>query len=223
MRLPAIKPNAPDAASFGPPTGQTAGRAPPWPLVAALRSWWRRQSPARQDRFAFIGPLLAVLLFLAAIAFAFWYLRVEEMEREQEAVRRDLEYGQQQMRLRLIDRQEQLMGLAREIANRSVDAAEFGQRSEALLVQHPELQSVTWINARRRVVAGEAAAAVPVSARMVAGEIMRAPETDATFTLARDLRQPVYSQPSQGTDNTCLLYTSHNAPPAPPSGPGPPP
>ena len=76
MRLPAIKPNAPDAASFGPPTGQTAGRAPPWPLVAALRSWWRRQSPARQDRFAFIGPLLAVLLFLAAIAFAFWYLRV---------------------------------------------------------------------------------------------------------------------------------------------------
>ena len=44
-------------------------------------SWWRRQSPARQDRYATIGPLVAVLLFLAAIVLAFWYLRVEEMLR----------------------------------------------------------------------------------------------------------------------------------------------
>ena len=30
--------------------------------------WWRRQSPARQDRFATLGPLLSVLLFLAPLA-----------------------------------------------------------------------------------------------------------------------------------------------------------
>ncbi len=29
--------------------------------------WWRKQSPARQDRFATIAPLISVLLFLAAI------------------------------------------------------------------------------------------------------------------------------------------------------------
>ena len=29
--------------------------------------WWRSQSRARQDRFATLGPLLSVLLFLAAI------------------------------------------------------------------------------------------------------------------------------------------------------------
>jgi hypothetical protein len=29
--------------------------------------WWRRQSAARQDRYATLGPLLSVLLFLAAI------------------------------------------------------------------------------------------------------------------------------------------------------------
>ena len=71
--------------------------------------WWRRQSAARQDRYATLGPLLSVLLFLAAIISAFWYLRNEEFEREQEAVRRDTEVAQQQMRLRLIENQEQLV------------------------------------------------------------------------------------------------------------------
>ena len=50
------------------------------------RHWWRRQTPTRQDRFAMLAPLAAVLLFLAAIVSAFWYLRLEEMDREQEAV-----------------------------------------------------------------------------------------------------------------------------------------
>src|SRR5213592_2110579 len=67
--------------------------------------WWRRQSAARQDRYATLGPLASVLLFLAAIVSAFWYLRNEEFEREQEAVRRDTEVAQQQVRLRLIENQ----------------------------------------------------------------------------------------------------------------------
>ncbi|MDH4061594.1 MAG: hypothetical protein OEU94_12350, partial [Aquincola sp.] len=36
--------------------------------------WWRRQSPTQQDRFATMAPLISVLLFLAAIIAAFWYL-----------------------------------------------------------------------------------------------------------------------------------------------------
>ena len=62
-----------------------------------------------------LAPLAAVLLFLAAIVAAFGYLRLEEVEREQEAVKRDLEYAQQRLRLRLLERQEQLMRLARDI------------------------------------------------------------------------------------------------------------
>ena len=53
-----------------------------WPQRLFGR-WWRRQSPARQDRYATLGPLVSVLLFLAAIISAFWYLRNEELEREQ--------------------------------------------------------------------------------------------------------------------------------------------
>src|SRR6185369_6079906 len=63
--------------------------------VSWWRRWWRRQTPVHQDRFAMLAPLAAVLLFLAAIIAAFGYLRLEEMDREQEAVKRDVEYAQQ--------------------------------------------------------------------------------------------------------------------------------
>jgi len=93
------------------------------------QSWWRRQTPSRQDRFAFMGPLTAVIMFFAAISSAFWYLRYEEMEREQESVRRDVESAQQQLRLRLIERQEQMMRLARDAANGDMGVISFATRA----------------------------------------------------------------------------------------------
>ena len=86
-----------------------------------LGRWWRRQSPVRQDRFATLGPLVSVLLFLAAIIAAFWYLRNEEFEREHQSLQRDTEVVQQQIRLRLIENQEQLTRMARELVTRQVD------------------------------------------------------------------------------------------------------
>ena len=76
----------------------------PTRIWAAWRAWWRRLTPQRQDRFSVLAPLIAVILFLAAIVAAFGYLRLEEIEREQEAVQRDVEYAQQQLRLRLLER-----------------------------------------------------------------------------------------------------------------------
>ena len=97
-----------------------------------------------------LAPLLAVLLFLAAIVSAFGYLRLEEEDRELEAVKRDVEYAQQRLRLRLLERQEQLMRIARDISNKEVDAAEFIGRAESMVVQYPELQALSWIDERRK-------------------------------------------------------------------------
>jgi hypothetical protein len=88
-------------------------------------AWWRSLSPVRQDRFAALAPLAAVLLFMAAIVAAFWYLRVEEGEREQEALRRDVEYAQQRVRLRLLERQEQLMRIARDLSNQDMERTQL--------------------------------------------------------------------------------------------------
>ncbi|HYF42773.1 MAG TPA: PAS domain S-box protein [Ramlibacter sp.] len=170
-----------------------------------LRRWWRRQSPFHQDRFAMLAPLAAVLLFLAAIISAFWYLRLEEMDREQEAVRRDVEYAQQRLRLRLLERQEQLMRIARDISNKEVDTEEFVGRAESMVIQYPELQALTWIDERRRIKASYAGPSVPTNQLRLAGDVLRPGETEGMYSLARDLQQPVYSQPSGNGDSTSLL------------------
>jgi PAS domain S-box-containing protein len=177
----------------------------PAPKVPWLRRWWRRQSPGRQDRYAMLAPLAAVLLFLAAIISAFWYLRLEEMDREQEAVRRDVEYAQQRLRLRLLERQEQLMRIARDVSNKDVDPEEFVGRAEALVNQYPELQALSWIDEHRRIKATYAGPSLPVQQQHAAGEVLRPGETEATFSLVRDLQQPVYSQPIGGTEPVPLL------------------
>ncbi|MES2978224.1 MAG: PAS domain S-box protein [Pseudomonadota bacterium] len=157
--------------------------------------WWRKQSPSRQDRFITLGPLLAVVLFLAAVIAAFAYLRAEEIDREQEAVRRDVEYAQQRLRLRLLERQEQLMRLGRDISNKEVNAEEFISQAESLVNQYPELLAVTWVDSRRRVLVAYASPSATTAQLRARGEQLKAGETDGTYGLARDLRQPVYSRP----------------------------
>ncbi len=175
---------------------------PPSPSVASAgtpldwwRRWWRRLPPARQDRFVTLAPLLAVLLFLAAIGVAITYLRYEEIEREQEAVTRDVEYAQQRLRLRLLERQEQLMRLARELDNKEINPAEFSFQAEALISQFPELQAISWLDVRRTVVANHASPSAPAALMREPGSVLGTGDTDGSFELARELRQPIYSRP----------------------------
>ncbi|MBE0550217.1 MAG: PAS domain S-box protein [Rubrivivax sp.] len=171
-------------------------------LPAAKRlfgQWWRRQSPARQDRFATLAPLLSVLLFLAAIISAFWYLRNEEIEREAESVKRDTEITQQQMGLRLIQNQEALIRMARELATRVIDSDSFLGQAVGFTRERPEITHLIWIDARRRIKASHwamfynvnPAGAAPEAALPVDG---RATEPESTFRAARDTRSPAYSR-----------------------------
>ncbi|UUZ70834.1 PAS domain S-box protein [Polaromonas sp. P1(28)-8] len=180
--------------------------ASPAPL-AFWHRWWGKQSPSRQDRFITLGPLLAVVLFLAAVIAAFAYLRIEEIDREQQAVKRDVEYAQQRLRLRLLERQEQLMRIGRDVSNKEVDAEEFIVQAESLVNQYPELMTVTWIDSKRRVKVAYASPSVHPSQSRVAGEQLKVGETDGTYELARDLRQPVYSRPLAANE-----HSGHNAP-----------
>ena len=187
------------------PHPQTNASRPP--SLAWWWHWWRKQSPARQDRFITLGPLLAVMLFLAAVVAAFSYLRIEEIDREQQAVKRDVEYAQQRLRLRLLERQEQLMRLGRDISNKEVDAEEFISQAESLVNQYPELLAVSWIDSKRRVKVAYVSASANAAQVRGAGQMLKPGETDGTYGLAHDLRQPVYSRPLNTLDNS-----NYNAP-----------
>ena len=132
------------------PRNPFAGATPPLPDARRMFGlWWRRQSPSRQDRFATLGPLISVLLFLAAIISAFWYLRNEEIERETESVKRDAEITQQQIGLRLIQNQEQLMRMARELMTRETDANGFLNQAVGFTRERPEVTHLSWVGANR--------------------------------------------------------------------------
>jgi PAS domain S-box-containing protein len=172
------------------------------------RSWWGKQSPSRQDRYVTLGPLLSVILFLAAVIAAFGYLRIEEIDREQEAVRRDVEYAQQRLRLRLLERQEQLMRLGRDISNKEVNEAEFLSQAESLINQYPELLAVTWVDSLRRVRVAYVSSSANAAQLRASGEQLKTGETDSTFGLVRDLRQPVFSRPlTQRNDSGTVAPT----------------
>jgi PAS domain S-box-containing protein len=177
------------------------------PMIARWRTWWRKQTPNRQDRFAFMAPLAAVVLFMAAITTAFWYLRYEEIVREQEVVRRDVEYAQQRLRLRLLDKQEQMMRMARDIANRETDSKAFYADAQNLLNQSPELASLTWIDARQRVVGSYASASNNSTFSLAKGSVITHAETLGTLQLSRDLQQPIYSKPYTETRLSGTPYT----------------
>jgi PAS domain S-box-containing protein len=160
-----------------------------------LSRWWRSLSPMRQDRFALIAPLAAVAVFLMAIVATFSYLRLEEMSREQEAVQRDVEYAQQRLRLRLLERQEQLQRLASDISNKLIDSEDFVNQAEGLVRQFPELQSVIWIDAKKRIRVSYASPSMPGLPVRLGGDALRYQETEGAYSLVKDVRQPVYTTP----------------------------
>lgn len=176
--------------------------------------WWRRQTPARQDRFATLAPLVSVLLFLAAIVSAFWTLRNEEFEREAESVKRDAEIAQQQIRLHLIENQEQLVQMARQIVTREIDADEVERLAHAFGATRPALLQIAWVDALRRRRASYASPMADADThplgspddRSAAGQ-PRAREAEAAFVTARDTRHPVYSRPFKNSIGNAVFQT----------------
>jgi len=177
-----------------------------WPRARRLLGrWWRRQSPARQDRLVTLAPLASVLLFLAAIISAFWYLRSEEIERETDSVRRDAEITQQQIGLRLTQNQELLWRMARELATQPAATAVFASQAVTLTQDRAEITHLSWVDAQRRQRGHHGAqqyrAETPAAGDTVGPSLPVAgqdTEPERSFRAARDSRLPVYSRAFAG-------------------------
>jgi len=169
---------------------KVAQKPSPW-----WKRWWRRLPPARQDRFATLGPVVAVLVFLTAIAMSMTYLRIDELEREQEAVTRDVEYAQQRIRLRLLERQEELMRLARDVSSSTMDGDEFVSEAETMISRYPEMLGLSWIDANRSVRATYVSASAPLGMQRAPKQRLTDDEANRSFEATQRELQPVYSKP----------------------------
>jgi PAS domain S-box-containing protein len=154
---------------------------------------------------AVLAPLAAVILFLAAIIAALGYLRIEENNREQEAVQRDVEYTQQRLRLRLLEQQEQLIRFAREISNHELDTSDFKARAESILYDFPELHSVAWFDEKRKQKAGVGTATLGKNNLHEPTDAHKHSDPAQSFNQVRELNAPIYLQKTRAHEDKAQL------------------
>lgn len=94
---------------------------------------------------ATITPLLAVVLFLLATFTAFLYLKSEESSREMQSLTRESDFALQRITALLHQRQEDMSRLAHQVTTKNADAS-LAAVAQEIIAQHPEVQSITWIN-----------------------------------------------------------------------------
>lgn len=183
------------------------------PARHPLWRWWRRLSPSRQDRFATFGPLLSVLLFLAAMLSAFWYLRAEEQQRLQDVLQRDAEQARLQMRQVLVDDQEHLSRLARDLALHNLGEDELVRQLESFLGERRELLRVMRFGRNEQMLLHRAQPGWPDENTpvAVAPASSATPQADRTAERARLLQrarrqhEPVYGVPLLDESGTTIV------------------
>jgi PAS domain S-box-containing protein len=164
-------------------------------LAYRWRTWWRKQSPVHQDKFALFAPLTAVILFLAAIFAAFAYLRYEEMLREQESLRSDVEYIQQHVRLRVLERQEQAFRIANDIIKDNLSDSELKKAFKTFIRESPELNSVALLGANLTTKQSETSNIIDRYQQIKNKERIEQKDSLSAFNLAKEMHQSIYSKP----------------------------
>ena len=142
-----------------------------------------------------IAPVAAVGIFLLTIVSSVGYLRIEEREREQESVQRDLEYANQKMRLHLLEQQEQMLRLAREVGNDKYTGLECASFAMDLVKQYPELASISWIDQFRHTRSSYASGSAQWQPFQRNNDLLDDPQTSESFLISKEIRRSIYSPP----------------------------
>ncbi|MDO7731043.1 MAG: cache domain-containing protein, partial [Burkholderiaceae bacterium] len=159
------------------------------------RRWWRAQSTASQDRVATFAPLIAVLVFLLAIVLAIGYLRIEEMDREQETITRDVAYAQQRLRLHIISAQDQLTSLAGALTTKRIGTKAFQERTPGLFATSQDLDTVSWLDANNRVIATQSAHTAALTRTRFVGDVIDNARSAGGLDAVKELQQTIFTRP----------------------------
>ena len=159
-----------------------------------------------------IGPLISVLLFSTALVSTVAYLRIEEVDREQEAVNRDSNFALQSLKLRVMDRIGQLTRIGEEV-NRTKDLQEFQFQSAVLTSQFPELLGVAMFDSENGLTALYISAQASASQLRQPESLLQGITPDGMGMIWRERRAvfgpAVAPRPIIGTDfgaHTVLAY-----------------
>jgi PAS domain S-box-containing protein len=175
------------------------------------RTWWRAQTPAKQDRVATFGPLIAVVLFLAAIVLSIGYLRIEEADREQETITRDLEYAQQRLRLHLLERREDLLSLARAVTRDKLQGPAFEDAARTLIAKAPDIQTIALLGSNHIIDTSYTAQTAPFNRVRFKGERMSQGDSSDAFQTLTALKESVFTRPMRDANQAYSLPPDSSA------------
>jgi len=96
-------------------------------------------------------PNVAVAVFILAMIALVWLLQKREFDQQMAALRRDVQWAEQTLRLHMQSDREFLEEIARDAADGGVSNPSFQARAAQYLAINPHLSSITWIDAAKAV------------------------------------------------------------------------
>ncbi len=120
--------------------------------------------------------------------------------------------AQQQIRLRLIVNQEQLVRIARDIGARSINADEFLTQAAVFSRERPEITHLIWVNGSRVLWADYSGITIRPETGLTDAEMLasvpsegKGSEPERAFVAARENRQAVYTRPFKDANGVVVI------------------
>ena len=157
------------------------------------------------DRWYWLAPLFAIVLFIAVMLAVFHTLRQDEIERQRQTMFRDVQSTQQTISARLQSNQDEMLQLSREFDTDKDGEAVFIDSAHAVLRNHAALMSIAWIGIDRtwrRVVTSDVQFD---GGPREEGDRIENAVSRVAFETARDRRQPRYSTPYAAADGDMYI------------------
>jgi PAS domain S-box-containing protein len=153
---------------------------------------------------------IGLLLFVGLMGAFFWYLHISEQEQQRQTLFRDVEWAQQNIRLRLSDAKDLAAQYSPEWASYSITETMSAepQRNNgirAFLNQFSEVTYVSMVDAHRKIVWHLPARADSSSHAQQAGAELEGSAGFTAYTEARESRKVVFSYPISSQSNEVII------------------
>jgi PAS domain S-box-containing protein len=156
-------------------------------------------------RWYWLAPLFAIVLFVTVMLAVLYTLRQDEIDRQHQALFRDVQATQEAFVARLQTTQEDLLQLSHDFDPRPAAEGDFIAEARAVLRSRPALMTIAWIDTDRtwrRVVASDVQ--FDGGPREEGDKIENAVSRVA-FDAAHERRQPHYSVPYAAADGDMYI------------------
>lgn len=139
-------------------------------LRQALWRKWSTLSQRNQERLSFLIPLFTVVLFMMIVLGAYWFIRSEEKNREEQMLQQQSHFLAMRMNEQLFKKQEEVQRLVYDMVTPATGIG-FDQGARALMTQDLSLYSLTWFDTNERVISTHQSAMLPSRLRRLVGQV----------------------------------------------------